>query len=325
MKKIFAITILILLCGCTQQQQKPQEWSIQNNLGTKYGIYIMDIDGTNIQQIYGSNRDLAGVLVSPDKTKIVFYEQQGFMLEATETSELFLINTDGSNLEKLTDNDWIDVQPRWSPDSSKILFVSTGGKNIGTDLYVMDVTEKTITQLTSTIGISEADPDWKCGKIVFTRDYSIWIMDDDGTNMKKLTEPPEKGTGVGVQFPLGDYDPDLSTDCTKVVFSRLVGPGKKVGETQVGDYDLHVYDLSSETETEISNDDGADSIPEWSSNNKIVFINVGDVAEDMYDIFMINPDGTGRTKITGNDPINFVETGCSWYSDKVLFTAEFFE
>ena len=298
---------------------------MQNDLGTKYGIYLMNVDGTNVKQIYGGSSDLAGVLVSPSKTKIVFYEQQGFILEAAETGELFMMNTDGSNVEKLTDNDWIDVQPRWSPDSKKILFVSTGGEYTGTDLYVMDVNTRDITKLTNTPGISEADPDWKCGKIVFTRDYSIWIMNDDGTNMKKLTEAPGKATDVGVQFPLGDYDPDLSTDCTKVVFSRLVGPGKEFDETQIGDYDLYVYDLSSETETDISNDDNADSIPEWSANNKIVFIHVGDVMEDLYDIFVINPDGTGRTKATGNDPLNFVETGCSWYGDKILFTAEFFE
>ena len=62
----------------------------------------MDSDGTNVRQIYGSDKNIAGALVSPDKTKIVFYEQEGFVIEAAETTEIFLINSDGTNLMKLT-------------------------------------------------------------------------------------------------------------------------------------------------------------------------------------------------------------------------------
>ena len=36
--------------------------------------------------------------------------------------EIFTINADGTNNTRLTENDYPDYWPKWSPDSSKILF-----------------------------------------------------------------------------------------------------------------------------------------------------------------------------------------------------------
>ncbi len=38
--------------------------------------------------------------------------------------EIFVMNTDGSGLKKLTDNSSVDAAPSWSPDGSKIIFTS---------------------------------------------------------------------------------------------------------------------------------------------------------------------------------------------------------
>ncbi|UCD07360.1 MAG: DPP IV N-terminal domain-containing protein, partial [Candidatus Aenigmatarchaeota archaeon] len=112
----------------------------------------------------------------------------------------------------------------------------------------------------------------------------------------------------------------------RVVFGRLVGPGPQAGGVNIGDYDLYVYDIGTGTETEISNNEAADFVPEWSPDgNKIIFINLTDNQEDAYDIYTTNPDGTGRKKVTGDDPPSFVENGCSWLDGKILFTAEWYE
>ena len=132
---IISLLSIILISGCTSQ------WSIENDLGTKYGIYAMDSDGSNIRQIYGSENSISNAIASPDGSKIVFYEQEGGIqsgLANIDTSEIALINSDGSGYIKLTDNDWMDFQPRWSPTGTEILFISTGGKKAGTDIYIMD-------------------------------------------------------------------------------------------------------------------------------------------------------------------------------------------
>jgi Tol biopolymer transport system component len=318
-----ALVLIVIASGCTQSQQPA--WEVQGRTGQRYGIFIMDLDGSNVRQIYGSDLHLADAVPSPDGSMIAFYENEGMSLEALSTAEIAVINVDGTGYRKLTDNGWVDVQPRWSADGSEILFLSTGNSRGGTDLYVMDLEGNIVRQLTDTVGISEGDPDWKCGKVVFTRLQSLWMMDDDGTNQVELTDPPGKGTDVGVQFPLGDYDPNFSPDCSKIVFERLTGTGKTVGETNLGDYDLYVYDIATGTETDISQNGDGDLVPEWSKDNRIAFIHLTDVMKDIYDVYVISPDGSGRVKVTGDDPQNFVESGVAWLGDKVLFTGEFFE
>ncbi|TES93324.1 MAG: hypothetical protein E3J88_00305, partial [Anaerolineales bacterium] len=38
--------------------------------------------------------------------------------------EIYVMNSDGSGIQQLTDNDWDDYSPAWSPDGSKIAFDS---------------------------------------------------------------------------------------------------------------------------------------------------------------------------------------------------------
>jgi TolB protein len=325
MKRLFSLIIIaiIFVSGCAQT--RAPEWKIFDKKDYRYGIFIMDTDGSNIRQIHGSNLHLSEAVPSPDGTMIAFAEQEGRTLDDIFGSEIAIVNIDGTGYRKITNNNWVDVQPRWSPDGREIMFLSTGGKQAGTDIYVMDLDGNILRQLTDTIGISEGDLDWKCGKVVHTRYHSLWMMDDDGSNSVKLTNPPGRGTDVGVQFPLGDYDPNFSPDCSKVAFERLTGTGKTVGQTSLGDYDLYVYDISTGTETDISQNGNGDLLPEWSPNNEILFVHLTDDRDDLYDIFVINPDGSGRRKVTGDDPLNFVEAGCAWLGDDVLFTGEFFE
>jgi len=310
----FLLLLAFSVLGCTQK------WEIQNSMNYKYGIFIMNSDGKNVMQIYGSNNSLSSASVSPDGTKIIFCEMEGG-IEGISTSEIAVINIDGTGYRKLTDNDYMDFQPVWISDS-EILFVSNPS-NTGTDIYTMNLDGYVLNQLTDTIGISEADPDVGCGKVVFTREHSVWMMYDDGTNLVQMTNPYEKGLDIGVQFPIGDYDPNFSPDCTKIVFERLVGAGKIVSGVNIGDYDIYVYDTSSGTETEISGNDIADFVPKWGVNG-IIFVQISDVLQETYDIYFIKSDGTERHRITGNDPINFIENGCSWFGDSIVFTAQFF-
>ena len=81
------------------------------------GIYTMELDTLKISQLTDSLVDYLPDW-SPDGTKIAFMRQpaQG------ENFEIYTIDTDGSNLSRLTYSQADDHQPDWSPDGTKIVF-----------------------------------------------------------------------------------------------------------------------------------------------------------------------------------------------------------
>jgi Tol biopolymer transport system component len=63
-----------------------------------------------------------------------------FVSQVPESDNIWIINTDGSDAQPLTDNEWEwDKHPSWSPDGKQIVFWSnrTGVLQI----FVMDVDE----------------------------------------------------------------------------------------------------------------------------------------------------------------------------------------
>ena len=68
--------------------------------------------------------------VSPDGNRVLF--------TATHDGdpEIYVVDVDGSNLRKLTDNEFVDAQPTWFPSGQRIFFVSDRGGSI--ELYTMD-------------------------------------------------------------------------------------------------------------------------------------------------------------------------------------------
>ena len=67
---------------------------------------------------------------SPDGLKLVFISTHD------GDPEIFVMNTDGSGLRKLTDNSAVDAAPSWSPDGGKIVF--TSDRSGAFELYSMN-------------------------------------------------------------------------------------------------------------------------------------------------------------------------------------------
>lgn len=74
-------------------------------------------DGKNLTNLgTGKNEQPA---ISPDNTKIAFVSRR----DATR-GEIYVMNIDGSSVQRLTNNTAWDVHPCWSPDGTKLAFVS---------------------------------------------------------------------------------------------------------------------------------------------------------------------------------------------------------
>ncbi len=165
------------------------DWIINDLGATIYGhaLYIVNADGSGLTKIVGMNDNVnyeKSPAWSPDGTKIAF---EGWW--AGETN-IYLVNVDGSNLQKLTNTTAFDYSPVWSPDGKKIAFISNRDGN--KEIYVMNADGSNLVNLTS----NQADdiyPVWSPDgtKIAFMsyRDgnWEIYVMNADGTNLVNLT------------------------------------------------------------------------------------------------------------------------------------------
>ena len=88
---------------------------------------------------------------SPDGSKIAF------MSTREVNYNIYIMNPDGTNQTRLTNNPASDNRPDWSPDGSKIVFASSRDGN--SEIYVMDPDGTNQTRLTNNQAL-DSTPFW---------------------------------------------------------------------------------------------------------------------------------------------------------------------
>ena len=87
-----------------------------------YEIYTIKPDGTGAKRLSNSKGNDAHMGWSPDGEHIVFastrmgFKDEGIYTDAPQPyGELFVMRSDGTQIEQLTDNQWEDGTPAWQP------------------------------------------------------------------------------------------------------------------------------------------------------------------------------------------------------------------
>jgi Tol biopolymer transport system component len=143
-------------------------------------------------------------------------------------------------------------------------------------------------------GQHDADPDWKGDQFVFTRQFTIWTINPNGTQVKQVTNPPDAGKWGNANLPIGDYDPKLSPNGTKIVFERLENP-----YTTHGRYNFFVINSDGTEEKRLTNTSYAQGIASWSHSGLLLTYVVSAIDnQGEYDIYVMNSDGTEQRNIT---------------------------
>ena len=110
---------------------------------SSYERRVPDFGDTQSQPVRG----LLAPAVSPDGSKVAF----------TALGDLWLIGTDGENLERVTEDPFLDVHPAWSPDGSTLAFVSDRGGAL--NLWLRDIDTGAERQLTD-LPFTTMSPAW---------------------------------------------------------------------------------------------------------------------------------------------------------------------
>jgi Tol biopolymer transport system component len=198
--------------------------------------------------------------------------------------EIYVMNADGSNQVRITNHPGVDDCPTWSPDGTRIAFVSQPPSG-GYAIYTMnaDGTNKIeVTPLNSGGSSLSWSPDGS--RIAFQENSDIFVVNIDGSNRHNLTNGPEWDDG-----------PSWSPDGSKILFSRYL-----FGNPYNGDV-LHTIKPDGTDLQALPNGfaDGFDDFaPQWSpAGDKITFlVNVWDFYSV---IFTANADGTNRQFFEG--------------------------
>ncbi|GAB4388573.1 MAG: hypothetical protein Kow0025_08710 [Thermodesulfovibrionales bacterium] len=135
-----------------------------------FDIYIMDADGSNVRRLTDRVGYDGGPWFSPDGTKIVwrawYPETEEEMAKWRDCMEkdyivpfpldIWVMDSDGSNKRRLTDNGATNWAPSWHPDGKRIIFSSN-----------MD--------------------DWHDDINRFGHNFELYLINSDGTGLERIT------------------------------------------------------------------------------------------------------------------------------------------
>ncbi len=208
---------------------------------------------------------------------------------------IFHSNFDGDNeiyklsnkgIEKLTDNSWDDEYPAWAPDKSKIAFTANREGNY--NIYTMTPQGTRITQIT-TAKTDDKEPSWFADgryiaysqerKRVVNREIHLYKVDIESKKAERIM--PDYGKTHAI--------PNVSPSLRHITFT---------GKRMMG-WDVAIYDTQTKTIQFLL--DGGDSCRARFSNDGKKLAYVSSRADDMGDIWLMNPNGTDKIRLTERD------------------------
>jgi len=220
-----------------------------------------------------------------DSGLIVFYS------ERDGNAELYTMNSDGSDQYRLTFNTFDEVAPIWSPDGSRIAFLSNredpdpGGcfPECFYQLYMINADGSEEHMVVET-EMSVHHPDWHPdgSKISFDAEQgfqgNIYQLNVDGSGLKLLIED--------------GFWADWSPDGSQIVFVS----------NRDGNLEIYLADADSSNQRRLTNNQRRDFFPAWSPDGeRIAFMaGVGHGAQ----LFIMNTDGSGEQQITTKGSVN---------------------
>jgi Tol biopolymer transport system component len=248
-------------------------------------IFVMDVDGSNPQQITnlpGTNTNPAW---SPDGKRIAFSANPK---NENRGARIVIMNADGSNLTPVTN--FSSGMPHWSADGKRLVFESDRDAptpNVP-EIYIVGADGSNPVRLTNAPTFHDAMPRWSPDgqRIGFwsNRDGNpeIYVtlaltvgVNADGGNVVRLTNNPAS-----------DDRPIWSPDGKRIAFVS----------DRDGNCEIYVMNADGSNQTRLTNNPARDVYPVWSPDGtRIMFVSNRDGA---FDIYSLGADGSNVMRVT---------------------------
>ena len=237
------------------------------NGGLTHYVGKMDADGSNVTILHLGSNPAWG----PGYKRIAFNYTSG-----VPGQDIWTMNADGTGAMPVTTNGQ-NFFPSFSPDGSKIAFVST--RTGSYQIFVMNADGSNQTQLTNVAG--NTYPSWSPDgtKILFGSSRSgnddLFVMNADGSNVKQLTTDPGVDA-AGVWSPDGKH----------IAYVNL-----KAG------CDIVIMKADGSAKTPVVNGLDDCETPSWSANGgQLAF--VSQQSSGAYVIYTMNVDGSAVSPVS---------------------------
>jgi Tol biopolymer transport system component len=228
--------------------------------------------------------------------------------------ELYTMDIDGSNQTQLTNNAVDDDFPAWSPDGTKIAFMSDRHGN--GEIYYMNSDGTGVTRVTNDSDL-DMQPAWSPGgtQLVFARlvsstsDYEIFKIDIDGLNETPLTN----------NTAYWDFAPAWAPS-SQIVFATNRDSTDPANLSSV-DYEIYKMGSDGSSPTRLTNNSLGDNAPSWSPDTNSIVYSYMDSVSGTWEIWTMTSSGTGMGRVTINSDTDFNPCYSSDGS-KIVFTSD---
>lgn len=208
--------------------------------------------------------------------------------------EIYVMDWDGANVEKITNHKSVALSPAWSPDGSKVAYTAfvqrAKTKTRNADMFVYDINANKRWLVSYRQGINSGaafhpNGDGKSLFLTISQGGTpdIYKMSLDGDLQGKITNGPRGAMNV---------EPAISPDGKKIAFSS----------DRSGQPMIYIMNIDGSNPKRVTFAGKYNATPSWSPDGKkIAFAGWSD---DHFDIFTMNEDGTGMIRITSSKKPN---------------------
>jgi TolB protein len=249
-------------------------------------INIMKPNGSGVRRLTNDPGFDDSPAISPDGSQVAFLTARHDPKPRFPNLkyEIYVIDSDGSNLHRLTTTDAAEDHPSWSPEGQKIIFDADYDGDGFYEIYTIDSDGSNLTRLTSNAA-NDQFADWSPDEtqIAFSSyrngNWDIFIMNPDGSNQRQLTD-----SSAWELFPA------WSPDGTQIAFNGL----------QPGSQNTDVYIMNSDGShiRQLSDSPRFDENPTWSPDgSQIAFQTQRD---GKFKLYTMNPDGSNQHPLVDN-------------------------